>query len=97
MHGHALIDGLVERLQEAVRETDRCCRLSEEVLWLLMPHTDAAGLEVVKVRLQKGSERVASDAAAHIEVQQVGCVAPGDLLDQEDAALLLARLGAQLS
>lgn len=96
MQGHALIDGLVERLQEAVRETDRCCRLSEEVLWILMPHTDAAGLEVVKARLQKGSERVASNTAANIEVQHIGCVAPADLLDQEDAALLLARLTAQL-
>lgn len=97
MRGHALVDGLVERLQEAVRETDRCCRLSEEVLWILMPHTDAAGLEVVKARLQKGSERVASDSGSHIEVHQVGCVAPADLLEQEDAALLLARLAAQLT
>lgn len=97
MRGHALIDGLVERLQEAVRETDRCCRLSEEVLWLLMPHTDAAGLEVVKKRLAKGAERLANDADTHIEMRQVGFVAPEELVDQEDAALLLARLGGLLA
>ncbi|MDG1581214.1 diguanylate cyclase [Pseudomonas sp. GOM6] len=96
MRGHALIDGLVERLHEAVRETDRCCRLSEETLWLLMPHTDAAGLAVVKSRLAKGAERVSSETEARIEVQQVGFCAPDDLLDQEDAALLLARLGGML-
>ena len=97
MRGHALIDGLVERLQEAVRETDRCCRLSEEVLWLLMPHTDAAGLEVVKKRLAKGTERLANDADSHVEMRQVGFVAPEELVDQEDAALLLARLGGLLA
>ena len=97
MRGHALIDGLVERLQEAVHETDRCCRLSEEVLWLLMPHTDAAGLEVVKKRLAKGTERLANDADSHVEMRQVGFVAPEELVDQEDAALLLARLGGLLA
>jgi len=97
MRGHALVDGLVERLQEAVRETDRCCRLSEEVLWLLMPHTDAAGLEVVKKRLAKGAERLANDADTHVEMRQVGFVAPEELVDQEDAALLLARLGGLLA
>ncbi|MFZ6045834.1 diguanylate cyclase domain-containing protein [Pseudomonas sp. CR3202] len=97
MRGHALVDGLVERLQEAVRETDRCCRASEEVLWLMMPYTDAVGLEVVRKRLVKGAERLTAEQAAPIEVRLAVFTAPDDQQDQEDAALLLARLGGQLS
>ncbi|MDH1338780.1 diguanylate cyclase domain-containing protein [Ectopseudomonas oleovorans] len=96
MRGHALVDGLVERLQEAVRETDRCYRMSEETLWILMPHTDASGLEVVRQRLYKGAERVAGETESRITIRQAGFVAPEDLLEQEDAALLLARLCGQL-
>ncbi len=96
MRGHALVDGLVERLQEAVRETDRCSRMSEEVLWVLMPQTDAAGLEVVRQRLAKGAERLTLERATRIEVRLAGFTAPDDQLEQEDAALLLARLGGQL-
>mgnify|MGYP000066528675 CR=1 FL=1 len=59
-------------------------------------HTDAAGLEVVKKRLAKGTERLANDADSHVEMRQVGFVAPEELVDQEDAALLLARLGGLL-
>lgn len=96
MRGHALIDGLVERLQDAVRETDRCYRLSEEVVWLLLPHTDESGLAVLRQRLAEGAERLRDDPEAQVEIRQVGFCAPGELLDQEDAALLLARLGGQL-
>ena len=96
MRGHALVDGLVERLQEAVRETDRCSRMSEEVLWVLMPQTDAAGVEVVRQRLAKGAERLTLEKATRIEVRLVAFTAPDDQLEQEDAALLLARLGGQL-
>ncbi|AYC31105.1 diguanylate cyclase [Pseudomonas cavernae] len=95
MRGQALIDGLVERVQEAVRDADRCCRLSEEVLWLLLPHTDAAGLAALRQRLTQGAERIAGEGL-DIEVRQIGFVAPDELVDQEDAQLLLARLGGLL-
>jgi GGDEF domain-containing protein len=96
MRGHALIDGLVERLRDAVRETDRCCRLSEEVVWLLLPHTDEADLVLVRQRLAEGAARLRDDPEAQVEIRQVGFCAPGELLEQEDAALLLARLGGLL-
>ena len=52
---------------------------------------------MVKKRLAKGAERLANDADTHIEMRQVGFVAPEELVDQEDAALLLARLGGLLA
>ncbi len=96
LRGHALVDSLVERLQEAVRDTDRCCRVSEEILWILMPHTDAAGLAVVRQRLAQGAERLASEQIGKLQLRLAGFTAPADLLEQEDAALLLARLNGEL-
>lgn len=96
LRGHALIDGLVERLQEAVRDTDRCSRISEEVLWIMMPHTDAVGLDVVRKRLAQGAEQLVQGQIGRLQLRHAGFTAPGDLLEQEDAALLLARLNGAL-
>ncbi len=96
LRGHALIDGLVERLQEAVRDTDRCSRVSEEVLWIMMPHTDAMGLDVVRKRLAQGAEQLVQGQIGRLQLRHAGFTAPGDLLEQEDAALLLARLNGAL-
>ena len=96
LRAHALIDGLLERLLEMVRETDRCTRASEELFWMLLPHTDAAGLASLRQRLTRSSGLL-GDAAAHgIELSTVGFSAPQDLLEQEDGPLLLARLAGEL-
>ena len=97
MRGHALVDGLVERLREAVRDTDRCCRVSEETLWIMMPHTEAQGLEVVRQRLTRGIEHLAGERIGRLQLRLTGFTAPADLLEREDAALLLARLNGDLS
>lgn len=96
LRGHALVDGLVEHLQEAVRDTDRCSRVSEEILWIMMPHTDASGVAVVRQRLAHNVERLASEHIGRLQLRQASFTAPDDLLEQEDAALLLARLGGEL-
>ena len=96
LRGHALVDGLVEHLQEAVRDTDRCSRVSEEILWIMMPHTDASGVAVVRQRLAHNVERLASEHIGLLQLRQASFTAPDDLLEQEDAALLLARLGGEL-
>lgn len=96
LRGHALVDSLVERLQEAVRDTDRCCRISEEILWVMMPHTEAEGLQVVRKRLAQGAEQLASGQIGRLQLRQAAFTAPADLLEHEDAALLLARLNGEL-
>ncbi|UFH50568.1 diguanylate cyclase domain-containing protein [Pseudomonas sp. KNUC1026] len=68
--GHALLDSLIERIQEVIRDTDRCTRTSEEHLWLLLMHTDQVGLRLVTERLNRISElfrgqRPARHPAAH--------------------------------
>ena len=97
LRAHALIDSLVERLLEMVRETDRCTRASEELFWLLLPHTDVEGLASLRQRLARASGLLTEAAAQGIELRTVGFTAPQDLLEQEDGPLLLARLAGELA
>lgn len=96
LRAHALIDALVERLLETMRETDRCTRASEELFWLLLPHTDAAGLASLRQRLSRSSGLFAESAAHGIDLRTVGFTAPQDLLEGEGGPLLLARLAGEL-
>lgn len=95
--GHALVDSLVDRLQGAVRDTDRCSRSSEEFLWLLLPHTGAEGLASLKQRLSQVAELFSGPEVSDVVLRIVGFTAPQDLLDQEDGELLLARLASELA
>ncbi|MWV11122.1 diguanylate cyclase [Pseudomonas sp. R-28-1W-6] len=97
MRGHALIDALVERVQQIIRDTDRCARSSEDVLWMLLPRTPAAGLQRLQERLLEGAQRVQNDALQQINLRMVGFTAPEDMQAEEDAPLLLARLATGLN
>lgn len=94
--GHALLDTLVERMQEAIRDTDRCTRTSEEQLWLLLMHTDQQGIDRVSQRLDKLGTLFVGDDLKDISLSKVACVAPRDVMPDENAELLLARLAGEL-
>lgn len=94
--GHAFIDSLADRLKESVRETDRCSRSTEEFFWIMLPHTDAKGLECVKQRLSRVAELFSAPEVSDISLRVITLTAPQDLLDQEDGELLLARLASEL-
>ena len=93
----ALLDSLFERLEQEVRETDRCMRGGEDRLWILLPQTAAGGLQLLKERLVEGLDRMESPGSPHLQLRLVGCVLPDQLEPSEDATLLLARLGGELS
>ena len=94
--GHALLDALIERIQVAIRDTDRCTRTSEEQLWLLLMYTDGQGLERVVQRLNQISELFVGQELQDIRLATVGCVAPEGLFEKETAELLMARLAGEL-
>lgn len=94
--GHALLDTLIERIQVAIRDTDRCTRSSEEQLWLLLMYTDSAGLRRVVERINEISELFVGEDLQDIRLTTSGCVAPSGLIDKEDAELLMARLAGEL-
>ena len=92
----AMLESLLERLQQIIRDTDRCMRGREDTLWLLLPHTAARGLDRVQERLQEGLERIHTEGGAELSLRFVGCVLPEQIQDDEDAALILARLAGDL-
>lgn len=95
-HGLALLDNLIERIQEAVRETDRCSRSREDLLWFLLPHTDRDGMNVLWQRLTGLTQLFHEDDEFRLEIQLAGYLLPDDLLAQEDAQLLMARLTGEV-
>ena len=93
----ALLDGLMDRIQEAIRETDRCTRTNEEQLWLLLPHTDHDGMQQLRRRLGSLAGRFHDQDELAFDIRIAGLAIPTDLLGQEDASLLMARLGGEVS
>ena len=80
-----------------IRDTDRCMRGREDVLWLLLPHTSARGLDRVRERLEEGLERLHTGKGSELlSLRFVGCVLPDQIAADEDGALMLARLAGDL-
>ena len=93
----AMLESLMERLQQVLRDTDRCMRGREDVLWILLPQTPAQGLNRLQERLVEGLDQMNGSTDVSITLRFVGCVLPDQALKDEDASLLLARLGGDLS
>jgi len=93
----SLLDGLMDRIQEAIRETDRCTRTHEEQLWLLLPHTDNDGRQRLRQRLATLIQSFHEQDETRFDIRIAGLTIPTDLLTQEDASLLMARLGGEVS
>lgn len=93
----ALVDGLLERLLEGVRETDRCLRSSEDTFWLLLLHTGEEGLACLLQRLEQLGGLFGEATSDALELRTASITAPQELLGQEDGRLLMARLAAKLA
>ncbi len=96
-HGHVRLDSLVERIQETIRDTDRCTRTREELLWLLLPHTNREGMNRLWQRLSELIKLSHEEGAVYPDIRLAGFSFPEDLLAQEDAQLLMARLAGEVS
>lgn len=93
--GYALVDSLVERLVDIIREPDRCTRSSEDILWLLLPNTNKEGLAKVMQRLARLTDPF-KDSLPGLELRMKGIAAPLDVRVNEDASLLMTRVAAGL-
>ena len=93
-----MVDSLVDRIQEAIRDTDRCTRTRENLLWFLLPHTDREGMEVLRHRLSQITGLYQDPPSGWLpDVRLAGFTLPEDLLKQEDAGLLMARLTGEVN
>ncbi|WP_022966919.1 TackOD1 domain-containing metal-binding protein [Denitrificimonas caeni] len=93
--GQAALDNLVERIKETIRDTDRCSRTREDQLWLLLPHTDYQGAKILGQRLAELLLLLEGDDNS-VNSKVAVFTLPGDLLAEENAALLMGRLASEV-
>lgn len=93
---HVLLDSVIERLSQQLRDTDRCARASDELLWVLLPRTDDAGCRRLVSRLRRIDSLFDATEARGIRLAAIVRHAPAQLRDKEDASLLLADMAAEL-
>jgi len=91
-----LLDEFARRLREAIRGTDVSTRTSERTLWLLLPKTGPAGCKVLLRRLEDIRKDTRQPDGVEIELEAVTFSAPADMVADEPAGLLLARLMGEL-
>ncbi|MGM0451125.1 MAG: diguanylate cyclase domain-containing protein, partial [Pseudomonadota bacterium] len=95
--GAALLDSLIDRIRETIRETDRCARTQEELLWVILPHTGLEGMDRLRERLAELNRQFHEHDSVVIDLKTQGFTLPDGLLPQEDAELLMARLSGEVS
>lgn len=94
--GHALLDALVERLVAILRDTDRCTRTADDIIWMLLPETDAAGAKRFIERLGALSQSF-EGTDVDLDLRITSYSAPDDVRPDENAELLLSRLVSQIA
>ena len=93
--GYALLDSIVARLAELIRDTDRCTRTTDDIIWLFLPETDANGAQRVVARLGELSELLTL-VDGTIQIRTTWYSAVDEVSSEESPELLIARLTSQL-
>jgi GGDEF domain-containing protein len=87
-----LIDGFAVRLRETIRRTDLSTRSSQRSLWLLLPKTDCPACTLLLQRVTEIGEQTRQPEGPQLEFDLVTFNAPDEMMPEESARLLMARL-----
>ncbi len=93
--GQAALDTLIERIKQTIRDTDRCSRSREDLLWCLLPHTDSKGVKVLQQRLS-GLATLLDTIDGSVDLKMAAITLPDNLLAEENAQLLMGRLTGEI-
>ncbi len=97
--GHARLIQLLEifakRLRSLLRTPDLSTRTAENMLWLLLPQTDEKGLRGFHTRIKASLGDIMKDSDHQLDYRLIG-ISSGQINEQEDAQLLMARLYAEV-
>ncbi len=93
----SIIDAFAERLRELIRTTDLSTRTSDELLWLLLPHTPEEGCRVVLGRILDIQRLTRQEDGAELKLSGQLVAAPQGIGTGETAQLLMARIMGDLS
>ncbi len=93
--GYAVLDAIVSRLVEIIRQADRCARPSDDILWILLPETGRDGADTLLERLASLPELFVQ-LGVQIDFRTVVYSAPHEVHPNETAPALLGRLTNEL-
>lgn len=91
-----LLEGFSAHVRSLIRKTDLCARTVENTIWLLLPHTDEAGVTGLESRIEVATQLTKQSEdqllvcnMAHFSSEKFSTVV-------EDAKLLLAQMQSEL-
>jgi len=90
-----LLEVFARRLRSMLRTPDLSTRTAENMLWLLLPQTDEKGLQGFHARIKANLSDIMKDSDHQLNYQLIG-ISSGQINEQEDAQLLMARLHAEV-
>lgn len=91
-----IMEELAERLRQALRDTDFSTRIAENRILVLLPWTDAEGIQPVLTRIVAFRASFRGAGAETLKLSTSRYHAPVDWLENETPELLLARMVQQL-
>ena len=95
-----MVESLAQKLRNIIRPPDLSTRTSEDMLWLLLPHTNEQGLDGFNKRIvsdiQLLQEEEEEENESKLDCKFIGIVST-QMPKTESAELLLARLYSELS
>lgn len=91
-----LLEGFSGHIRSLVRRTDLCARTVENTIWILLPHTDAEGVQGLKSRIAEAVQltKQPEDQLLICNMSHYSSCESPSL--EEDALLLLARMQSEL-
>ncbi|WP_292993827.1 diguanylate cyclase [Nitrosomonas sp.] len=90
-----MLESFAQRLRSMLRTPDLSTRTAENMLWLLLPHTDAQGLSSFQKRIENSMQLLQAEGDMKLDCRFIS-VASSQILKSETAELLLARLYGEL-
>ncbi len=91
-----LVDEFAARLRETIRRTDLTTRTDQRTLWILLPKTECPDCHILLSRLEEIRRHSRQPEGIELAFTVASFSAPADLLPEEPAALLMARLVGSL-
>jgi len=90
-----MLESFAQRLRSMLRTPDLSTRTAENMLWLLLPHTDAQGLSSFQKRIENSTQLLQAEGDMKLDCRFIS-VDSSQISKIETAELLLARLYGEL-
>lgn len=91
-----ILENVVSRIEEMVRDTDRCMQGDEITLWVLLPQTNREGVKMLSKRLQRDIDKITNEEHEKLDLSFAEYELCENPNDDHDAAVVLSRAAEML-